>query len=287
MNTAKNGLVYWLSLVIAVLTTAAALGGLLLDDLYRDNLLVTTSWIANDLITLVVAVPLLLLGIFWAWRGSIRGYLVLLGLVDYTLYNFAFYQFGAAFNKFFMLYPAITALSILVLIFGLTRIDAQEISRQFHRKTPTKWIAGFMVFVGLSLTGVYFSQYLSFLTTGDLPRIVTAVEHPTNVIFALDLTLVVPWLLIGGVWLWRGRPWGYIVATIVNIKGAVYMLALSTVTVAVVQAGISDNGTELFIWGGIGVGSLIASLLLLVNLRTVKAHVVGERKFSIGIESGR
>ncbi|MDJ0754982.1 MAG: hypothetical protein QNJ45_15775 [Ardenticatenaceae bacterium] len=287
MNTAKNGLVYWLSLVIAVLTTAAALGGLLLDDLYRDNLLVTTSWIANDLITLVVAVPLLLLGIFWAWRGSIRGYLVLLGLVDYTLYNFAFYQFGAAFNKFFMLYPAITALSILVLIFGLTRIDAQEISRQFHRKTPTKWIAGFMVFVGLSLTSVYFSQYLSFLTTGDLPRIVTAVEHPTNVIFALDLTLVVPWLLIGGVWLWRGRPWGYIVATIVNIKGAVYMLALSTVTVAVVQAGISDNGTELFIWGGIGVGSLIASLLLLVNLRTVKAHVVGERKFSIGIESGR
>ncbi len=287
MNTAKNGLVYWLSLVIAVLTTAAALGGLLLDDLYRDNLLVTTSWIANDLITLVVAVPLLLLGIFWAWRGSIRGYLVLLGLVDYTLYNFAFYQFGAAFNKFFMLYPAITALSILVLIFGLTRIDAQEIGRQFHRKTPTKWIAGFMVFVGLSLTSVYFSQYLSFLTTGDLPRIVTAVEHPTNVIFALDLTLVVPWLLIGGVWLWRGRPWGYIVATIVNIKGAVYMLALSTVTVAVVQAGISDNGTELFIWGGIGVGSLIASLLLLVNLRTVKAHVVGERKFSIGIESGR
>lgn len=287
MNRAKNGLVYWLSLMIAVLTIVAALGGILLDDLYRDNLYVTSSWFGNDLITLFVAVPLLLIGLFYAWRGSVRGYLVLLGLVDYTLYNFAFYQFAAAFNKFFMIYEAIIVLSILVLIFGLVRIDAQEIGRQFHRKTPAKWIAGFMVFVGLSLTGVYFAQYISFLTTGDLPPIIIAVDHPTNVIFALDLALVVPWLLIGGVWLWQDRPWGYIVATIVNVKGAVYMLALSTATFTVFQAGMSDSLSQLSIWGGIGVGSLIASLLLLGNLRTVKAHVVGERNLSIGIESGR
>jgi hypothetical protein len=44
------------------------------------------------------------------------------------------------------------------------------------------------------------------------------------------------------------------------------MLALSAVTVSAVRAGASDNLGQVGIWGTIGLGSLVASLLLLGNV---------------------
>jgi len=40
---------------------AVSVGGLVIPDLYQDNPHVTAAWFGNDLVTLVVAVPLLAL----------------------------------------------------------------------------------------------------------------------------------------------------------------------------------------------------------------------------------
>jgi hypothetical protein len=123
-----------------------------------------------------------------------------------------------------------------------------------------------MAFVAVGLTVVYGSQALAFVTTGKAPAIVALTGHLTNVVFALDLTLVVPWFVLAAVWLWQWRPWGYVLSVIVNVKGAVYMLALSAATISGVRAGVSDDLGQLAIWGFIGLGSLVASLVLLGNL---------------------
>src|SRR5688500_7194686 len=85
-----------LSLIAAVLAGIASLGGLFLKGLYRDNLLVTSAWKGNDLVTLFVAIPILIAAIAFSKRGSLKAQLVLLGILDYMLYNYAFYLFGAA-----------------------------------------------------------------------------------------------------------------------------------------------------------------------------------------------
>jgi hypothetical protein len=69
------------------------------------------------------------------------------------------------------------------------------------------------------------------------------------------------------VWLWQGRPWGYVWATLWCVKGAVYMLALSAATVATVVVGPSDDGTQLFLWVPIGAGCFFAGGVLLRSLR--------------------
>jgi hypothetical protein len=200
-------------------------------------------------------------------RGSQRAQLIWLGMLDYTLYNYAYYLFGAAFNRFFLLYVVLFTLSILALIFGLASVDAKGISQRFWARTPVRWVSGFMLFVAIGLTGVYCAQSLAFVATGQLPEIVVKSGHPTNVVFALDLSLVVPFFVLGAIWLWQRRPWGYVLAAIVNVKGTVYMLALSAVTASVVQAGVSEDLSQVALWGGIGAGSLIASLYLLGNVR--------------------
>src|SRR5689334_20342185 len=89
-----------LASAIAVLAAVASAGGLLIHRLYRDNTWVTAAWHGNDLVTLAAAVPLLIGGLVFARRGSQRAVLVWLGMLAYILYGYAFYLFGAAFNRF-------------------------------------------------------------------------------------------------------------------------------------------------------------------------------------------
>ena len=101
MTQTKLGSAHILTVIIAILAIVASAGGLFIDGLYRDNLLVTSGWYGNDLVTLMVAVPLLVVALIFSMRGSQRAHLVWLGMLDYMLYNYAFYLFGTAFNGFF------------------------------------------------------------------------------------------------------------------------------------------------------------------------------------------
>lgn len=191
----KSKIPYTLSTFIAVLAVITSAGGLLLNDLYRDNLFVTSAWKGNDLITLFIAVPILIAAMIFSGRGSLKAQLVWMGVLDYMLYNYAFYLFGAAFNWFFLLYVALLGLSIFALIFGLIHLDINGITGHIRERMPVGWIAAYMLFVATGLSLIYIAQSIGFIFTGEVPAIVTNTGHPTNIVFALDLTLLVPFLL--------------------------------------------------------------------------------------------
>jgi hypothetical protein len=189
-------------------------------------------------------------------------------MLDYTLYNYAFYLFGAAFNRFFLIYVALFTLSILALIFGLSQVDARNVGQRFAFKTPARWIAGYMLFVAAGIGGLWIAQSLGFVFTGQVPQFIVDVGHPTSVVFALDLSLVVPFLVLGAIWLWQRRPWGYLLAAISCVKGTVYMLALAVASVWQARAGFPEALAQLPLWGALSGGFLAASLFLLSNVKS-------------------
>jgi hypothetical protein len=253
-----------LSIMIALLATLASAGGLFLEGVYRDNLLVTSVWRGNDLITLAGAVPALVLALAQARRGSLRGYLVWLGMLDYMLYNYAFYLFGAAFNWFFLIYAALVALSIFTLIIGLVQLDVAALGRQFRAQTPRKFISAYLLLSAIGLSVVYVTQSLQFIFTGQLPAIVTRTGHPTSIVFALDLTLLIPFLLVGAIWLLQRKPWGYVLAGILTVKGPAYTLAVGSWWAA--RAGVPDATAEIPLWIFLTGFGLVAGGLLYWNL---------------------
>lgn len=257
---------YILSVFIAILAAFTSIGGLFLPNMYRDNSFVKTTWLGNDAVTLFIAIPILIAALVYSAKGSSKGQLIWMGMLDYMLYNYAFYLFGAAFNVFFLLYAALLAFSIFALIFGLTNLDVNRISQQFRKDAPVKWIGGYFIFVASGLGLVYLIQSIIFIATGNVPAIVTISDHPTNVVFALDLTLLIPWLILGAFWLMKRQPWGYVIAGILNVKGPLYTLVLAVNSILVVNAGISET-SELPLWGTLTVLGLIASVLFYVNMR--------------------
>src|SRR5437660_7101532 len=89
--------------LLAAMSTQA-LTGLLFQNAYRDVEWIRATWVGNDWLTLVLAVPLLSVGLLGTARGSVRGLLLSLGVIGYAVYNYAFYLFGAVLNAFFPIY---------------------------------------------------------------------------------------------------------------------------------------------------------------------------------------
>lgn len=257
---------YALSWVVVGLAAVAAGGGVLWPGLYRDNPLVTAAWLGNDLVTLLVAVPTLAASLVLARGGSPRARLVWLGMLLYMLYNFLFYLFGAAFNSLFLAYVALFASSALALVFGLAALDVPALARRVRPgrsdRGAAAWIGLVAVVLGLFWVGVSARYWV----TGEVPGMVAATSHPTNVTGALDLALVVVVGVLAAGWLWNRRPWGYVLAVVWSVKGAAYMLALTAASAAAWRLGPAPDMAQAGLWAPIGVGCLVTAWVLLGRL---------------------
>src|SRR5690242_9981955 len=60
----------------------------------------------NDIVTLVVGIPLLLISAWFAFQGSLRGHLLLAGTLGFFLYTYLSMSMLTAFNPLFLVYVA-------------------------------------------------------------------------------------------------------------------------------------------------------------------------------------
>jgi hypothetical protein len=58
-----------------------------------------------------------------------------------------------------------------------------------------------------------------------LPKLISDSGIHTSIVFALDLTLIVPAFLIGAVLRWRGHPADAVAGVAMNVLGVLYMAA--------------------------------------------------------------
>jgi len=193
-------------------------------------------------------------------KGSARGLLVWLGTLLYLLYNYIFYLYGAAFNEFFLLYVALTLISAFSLISALIRIKAEDIAARF-KPGGYKWVAGYMVIFGSLLGMLWIGISAAYLFTHEVPAPIQQTGHPTGVVFATDLIILVPLLWLSGILLWKAKAWGKVLAPIVLVKATTYGLALICMSVF---AYLSTGSYDPFIglWIVLTVGCVISAWVI-------------------------
>ncbi len=253
-----------LTTALLVVMSVQAAGGLLFQSAYRDVDWVRAAWFGNDWVTLLVAVPLLWLGAIGAARGSIRGCLLWLGLIGYAVYNYAFYVFGAALNVFFLMYILALVLAVVLMILALSRLDVSGVADSVRAAAPLRLIGGSLTFVGSGLASVWIATWAAYVFAGRP----TPVEPEVfKLVAALDLSLMVPVLTLGGVLLWRREPWGYVVAAIASIQTALYLFVLSFNAIVLIRRGLADAPGELPIWGPLTILTTTVACVLWANVR--------------------
>jgi hypothetical protein len=251
----------WLQLSFALAALSAVGNVIALLDVDRfygaETEVFVDQAIAQDLTNLVVIAPLM---VFFAWRalrGSAASYLVWLGVLTFTVYNYAIYTFAIHFGPLFLLWVAVFGAAIFALIGGAFSLDAFAVANALgYRKE--RLVAGFLLVTALLFAVLWLSDIVPALVQGIAPTAATDVNLPTNPVHVLDLAVFLPAVAIVGGTLWQRRPLGYAAAPALLVFLALTGLPIIA-TVFVAAARGTDPAWQLL--GPIGVITLAAVLL--------------------------
>jgi hypothetical protein len=271
MNIFYNKSAFILSYIVSFLAIIACCGGLFIKNLYQDNAFVKLAWFTNDVITLFLIVPILFTSIFYAKKGNVRWLLILLGLLGYFFYNFAFYLFGATFNVFFLIYAALVSTSVFAIVIFISHSNLENIAVKFSEKTPVKWISVYLFLVTLMLFLVELSMIFPFLISNKLPKTIIQTGNITSIVFALDFTIVIPVSITASILLWQRNSWGFVLGIIMLLKGFFYGLVLSFGTIGLANSNAFGKWDPLLpLYVSIAVGGLLGCWLLLKNFKEIR-----------------
>lgn len=230
---------------------------------YYDTVSSAAQQQGNDLVTLLVGLPLLGVSTVLSLRGSLRGRLLLTGTLGFFLYTYLSMSMLTAYNSLFLVYVALFSLSLHAFVLSMLSFDLQSLPGRFSERLPRRWIAGLLFVVGGFLLLAWLGRIVPPLLQGGTPILDNTT---TLVIQAMDLGLIVPLALLGGILLLRRSPWGYLLASVALLKGVTMGLAVSTMAVLMTLRGVPDSLGIMVPFLVITVLNIVTAVLLLRNV---------------------
>ena len=257
----------WLSLAIAVLVLIASSAGLFLNSLYARA---TMSWIVQtfgqDIANLVAAVTLFI-AVYFVNKGSIKAFLVWIGVLLALLYAYIIYAFDIHFNSLFLVYVAIVGLSFYALVGSMIHIHLDNLQPYFAATTKARLVSVFLLVLAILFALLWLSEDIPALLTEKIPPSVTQANLPTSPVHVLDLGLLLPAMIITSMLLWRRKLLGYLLAIPLLVFSILTGIGILTTFLAMSSKGMPTSlGVELFI-AAIIVVSLILSVLFLREVK--------------------
>lgn len=265
-----------LTLLILVLLPVASGVGLLVPSFYRDTAWMIPQARGQDLVTLVVAEPLLLAAFIGARRSRVAAPLLWMGALAYILYTYAMYSYTAFFNALFLVYVALFSASLFALIDLLVHLDLQLVRQAVRPSMPRRTVAGYLAFVGLFFLAAWLGQIVPALLHGAVPDAVVLAKTPTSAVHVQDLGIVIPLLILAAIWLWQRRPWGFVLGGPLLVLADVMLLALLSMSVFSAQAGIAGALDLFWVFVALNVVSLGVTALLFTHLRRPTVDVIAD-----------
>jgi hypothetical protein len=219
-------------LTIALLVVVALAGAatLVAPSLLRDPPGYAGNAIGTWAVALLVALPVVAVAMRSAARGSIAARIVWLGGVGYLLYQAILSSFSLQFNPLFLLYVASLSLGVWAFVAVLATIDAGEVAACVPRRFPARLVGGYLIATAVAFAALWLADVLPGMTSDSRPLSLRGTTLPTNPVQVIDFAFTLPVSFAAGVWLWRRRPWGFLLSGMMLV-----LLLLESVSIAVDQ----------------------------------------------------
>ncbi|WOP18873.1 hypothetical protein [Raineyella sp. LH-20] len=204
----------WLSVAAAVLAMVGNVIALAVPGFYAD---LTAAFLpqayAQDIANLALVSPLMLVCAGLALRGSDRAFLLWLGTLAFTVYNYVIYTVAVPFGPLFLLWVAVLGLATYALIGGLTTLD-RTVARRFTGRRMLTVIGWALIVLGVLFALLWLREDVPALLSGTAPQSAVDLAVPTNPVHVLDLALFLPAVIGVGVGVLRRRPYAVVVSPV-------------------------------------------------------------------------
>jgi hypothetical protein len=224
-------LAYALSVVIAVIMAVASVAGILYRDVIYPAEELLQAFVPNDVVNLIIGVPMLLGSMWLARSGKLIGLLFWPGALFYVLYNYIVYVFGMPLNWAFLLYLTLLTMSIYTMIGLVASIDGKSVKQRLTGTVPVRVAGGVLAGLG----GLFL-----LLVIGELINALTSQTPVPTVELGLHVAdfLISPALVIGGVLLWRREALGYVAGTGLLFQAS--MLFIGLIMILILQPLLTE-----------------------------------------------
>ena len=234
--------------------------------LYRyDTVLSSSQEVGQDVVTLLIGIPLLITGVVLSRKGTLRGQLLLTGAFGYFLYTYGAMSFLTAFNPLFLVYVALFSLSLFGFILAMMKLDVGEVTRRisdgFPRRAISIYFIAIAVFLSLAWLGIVTLPSLTWTPPYGLESAITLV------IQALDLGVIVPVSFVTATLLLKKSGWGFVLSAVLLIKVIMMGAALISMIIGQILAGVEVPVVTSIMFVLISVSGIIFGIITLRNIR--------------------
>lgn len=212
----------------------------------RDSVSMASQAIAQDFITCIGGIPLLIIGLCLALKQSKKGVFLLSGTLAYFLYTYASYSLLIVYNHLYLIYVAIMILSFYAFILCMNQISHYEVETTFACSFPIKAVSRFLWATGFMLGSMWIGRVIPTLTNESAPEGLEV--YSTLGIQTLDLGFVVPACFIFGYLLRKKNKWGYLLSIVLVAKALTITAAVSAMTILMRINGIFVSPVETFLF---------------------------------------
>jgi len=196
-------LVYILSFIIASLMAVASIAGILFRSMIYPTDELLGTFISNDVVNLLIGLPITLGSIFLAMRGKLIGLLFWPGALFFVLYNYLIYVLAMPFNLAFLLHLTLVTLSVYTIIILVASIDGKKIQQRLAGAVHERIAGGILVGMGF----LFLLQVVGVMVNSLANQ--TPITETELALHVSDF-LISPALVIGGMLLWRRKEFGYV-----------------------------------------------------------------------------
>jgi hypothetical protein len=219
-----------LSLATAAVTFAASALSLLYGDALRGPAAMNGSLQGTALVLLVVTLPVLLVSMWLAERGSVLALLGWLGALAAIAYQGVLFAYATPFNAFFFLYVGTLSLGLWSLIVLALRTPIGELFAAIGTGAPVRVVAGWLLLNMGAFLLLWLRATVPAVFSSEPPEFLVGTGMTTGVGQVLDLGFTLPLMAAAAALLLQRRPIGYVLTGTMLV-----MLGIETLSIGVDQ----------------------------------------------------
>lgn len=199
---------------------------------------VAIQGIAQDFITLFLAIPLLVIALIGSRRKSIRAHFLLSGIMGYMLVTYLFYFTMGMYNIMFLPYVSLLGLTFFGIFLTLKDLNRLNVTELFSDKAPHRFVGWFLIINAISIAFLWLGVVVPPLIDGSLyPQELN--HYTTLIVQGFDLGLLLPVCFVTGVLLVRKQSSGFLYATVYIVFLSILMTALTAKIIAMAMNDVN------------------------------------------------
>jgi len=202
--------VYVLSLALAVIAAAASALTFFVPGILLGPAVTNGNARGTALVILVLAIPVLLLAIWFERRGSWRAVFVWLGAWFYLVYNAFLFLFLTPFNSLFLLYITFQSLALFSTLALVRAVDPGWTINSM-RRLPVKGLAIFVWTIVVLNAMAWLQEVVPAIVAENPASFLEGLGVATNAVYVQDLAFWLPLMTVAAWWMWQRRPLGILV----------------------------------------------------------------------------